>query len=209
MTGIAYPLVDGRLEGLSRLRIDVLRNPGDTGFPCKVFASVTDDVLTLTFGDGPSCAVDLSGGPGIKRSGGFDWVEVTAEIGEGSLSMDVADAEVEPCCVLWLMTPLADAVAAGEGPLSDFTPAGDWGWDDEGVLSIRDPEDDEGTTGSETTGATDEDEAASALPGDRLYMVNGVSSRLVVVRGSSSVSITTGGSEDSLVIGRGRRNARP
>lgn len=196
---IMYPLVGGKITGLRWLRALVLNTPSGDAFPCRCTITLAGTVLTLAFGEGSTCDVDLSGGAGIKDSNTIDypWISVSAEMGDETPSLiGTGTIELEPCCIFWLMNPLAELVnVSGWNPFP-FIPGGDWGWnEDNTIITAELPADD--------TAVPEAD-----IPEDGLYLVNGLSSRLLEIEGSESVVVTAGAGSDSLTIGRGRRSAQ-
>lgn len=185
---ITYPLVGARITGLRWLRVLVNSDPNDpAAFPCACTASVDAGTLTLTFAGGGVCTVNLTGGPGVKETV-LTWVTATAEVDIDLPAMvGGASAEVEPCCIFWLMTPVADALGVTGGDPVPITTDGDWSR--------------EGNTFTGVVPDNDEEETP-VISGLRL--VNGLSSRSVVVRGSTSVAVTATGSY--LTIRKGRRH---
>lgn len=194
---IMYPLVGGKLTGLRWVRVLVFSVPSGDIFPCRCTVTFADGVLTIAFGEGSTCDIDLSGGAGIRDSSGYDWVSVSAEMGDETPALvGTGIIELEPCCIFWLMNPLADLVSVSGWNPFPFIPGGEWGWnEDDTVLTAELPVDETATE-------------HAVVPSDGLYMVNGLSSRLLEIAGSESVVVTAGAGSDSLTIGRGRRSAQ-
>lgn len=173
---MTYPLIGGRITGLRWLRIMVTTQSNPAIYPCRCTAALTGTVLTIVFAETNTYAVDLAGGPGIKTSSS-EGITITAEVDTAApVFVGESPAEVEPCCIFWLMTPLATALATATEPLP-IVPSGDWEWE-EGA-----------ETPTLTAASPEADTAVAPRSAAGVYMVNGISSAALEIEGSDSVVV--------------------
>lgn len=185
---VAYPLVDGKISALRGLTIYVLREiPGADG-PADCYLSVSDNnTLSIHLGDDLHVeTVELVPGEHYYEKRTEHLLILVATDG-GDIPTDSSKYRIEPCNVMWLMDfQLPDIL--GEGGLRwGFTAGEGWSMETRGNL----------TRMTIVPEYPDHDAVQKGL-----YMLNGITSGNVPIKGSESTRISTTDSGHKISVGR-------
>lgn len=185
---VAYPLVDGKIPALRDLTMFVLRGMPGVDEPVDCYLSVPDNnTLSIHLGDDLHVeTVNLVPGEHYseKRT---EYLLIRAVTDGGDIPTDSSKYRIEPCNVIWLMDFQLPDILGEDGLRWGFTAGEGWSMETRGNL----------TRLTIVPEYPDRDAVQKGL-----YMLNGVTSGNVSIKGSESTRISTTDSGHKISVGR-------